>query len=763
MHLASVIVDVPARALDKSFDYTVPEALADVQVGCAVSVEFGNRPVVGYVVALREEAPEQLSARGMSAGKLKGLLGVLSEPFFDASAASLMFWIAREYACPLSDALHLFTPPGGSPKMKRVDGRWQLVHPGVGPVDDRWVALTPQAEGFEPAKGATRQKAVVEALAAGGMRVAELACELGSVNAPLAALEKKGVVAIEHRRRIRGARPPAPDDLFPLALTRGQHDALNAIDASTRAGGGVVVVDGITGSGKTEVYLRAISQVLAAGKGAIVLVPEISLTPQTVGRFRARFGDDVAVLHSRLTAGERFDQWDFVRTGAVHVVVGTRSALFAPLADIGLVIIDEEHEDSYKQESSPRYSAREVALRACQLRGATLVLGSATPSIVTLARCEDGLQGKGGWRHVRMPERASGQPLPPVEVVDMAREFTGGSRSMFSAPLVAALGQVIERGEKAVLMLNKRGFASFLLCRECGYVPECPNCAVSLTYHEHGSYLACHHCDHTQSVPARCPKCGSPYLRKFGTGTERVEAELRKLIGPEVPLVRMDADTVKGRGKGAHEQLLGEFSNAEGGILLGTQMIAKGLDFPDVTLVGVINADTTLRLPDFRAAERTYQLLEQVSGRAGRAEKPGRVIAQTYMPEHAAIQAAATHDREGFLRQELAVRKELAYPPFSRLANLLVWGAEEEPVKQEAVRLALALDSALESARLGWALLGPSPCLLGRLRGFFRWHILVKAERGADIAGVVEPILRKRKARADEVRVALDVDPVNLF
>ena len=822
MRIASVIADVSARALDRPFDYRVPDELADLSVGCAVAVELGHRPIVGYVVALRDEPcgdaagtdapPDAPSAASPDAAgpdappprKLKDVAGILSGPCFDSVAAELMTWMAREYVCPLSEALHLFTPPGGSPKMRRVDGEWQLAHPGAGPVDDRWVSLAEGAADFEPARTATRQRAVISALASGPVRAAELALECGGVNSTLKSLEKRGVVKIEHRRRIRDARPAPPDDVVPLVLTDGQSDALCAIASAVEGGGGVVVCDGVTGSGKTEVYLRAIARVLESGRGAIVLVPEISLTPQTLGRFRARFGDDVAVLHSRLSAGERYDQWDLVREGGAHVVVGTRSALFAPLADVGLVIIDEEHDDSYKQESAPRYGAREVAVKLAELRGAALVLGSATPAVTTLAACgsefsvtaspsgdPEPLSTASGdvplaspaapeppaaadptarpprtaapWTRVCLPERASGQPLPPVEVVDMAGEFKSGSRSMFSAVLADSLLEVLERGEKAVLMLNKRGFASFLLCRECGHVPECPNCAVSLTYHERGNYLACHHCDHTEEVPPRCPECGSPYLRKFGTGTERVEDELRALIGDEATIVRMDADTVRAAGKNAHEKLLGQFASAESGVLLGTQMIAKGLDFADVTLVGVINADTTLKLPDYRAAERTWQLLEQVSGRAGRAEKPGRVIAQTYMPGHPAIRAAATHERGAFLASELAQRAELGYPPCTRLANVLAWGKREEDVKSEAVRLALALDSATASAGLDWALLGPSPCLISRLRGLYRWHILVKAAPGDDIPAIVGPILANRKTRPADVRVAVDVDPASLF
>ena len=764
MLIASVIVDVPARAVDKPFNYLVPDALASAtDVGCAVSVEFGARPVVGYVIDVCEMSVEELEISVGDIKRLKPLAGVLSEPYFDVISAELARWVSHRYLCTLPDALHLFTPPGGSPKIKRVDDRWQLVFSGVGPVDDRWVIPTDAAASFTPAKTASKQRLVLEALACGGMRAAELSLELGNVNATLKALEKRGVIRIERRRRIRSAMPKSSrEDVVHDELTQGQRDAIEAIDFARcgSAPSNVVVMDGITGSGKTEVYLQAIERTLAAGKTAIVLVPEISLTPQTVGRFRARFPEEVAVLHSRLSAGERFDQWDIVREGEAHVVVGTRSALFAPVRNLGLVIIDEEHDSSYKQDSSPRYNARDVAFELTKRRGAVLVLGSATPNIDTLASCKGGVLAGRNWRRVELPERPNGQALPEVTVVDMGKEFRSGSRSMFSAELICALEEVHARGEKAVLLLNKRGFASFVLCRECGFVPECPHCAVSLTYHDREGELVCHHCDHREVMPLKCPRCGSPYLRKFGTGTERVEAELRACVPSDMPIVRMDADTTKR--KGDHERLLEEFANNDGGILLGTQMIAKGLDFPDVTLVGVINADTTLNLPDFRAGERTYQLIEQVSGRAGRAEKPGRVIVQTYWPEHPAIKAAASHNRALFLEKEIPERSELGYPPFSRLANVLAWGKDEVAVRQEMTQLTLALHSACERAGESWEILGPSHCLLSRLRGVYRWHTLIKAPFNADISAVLEPVLKARR-KNDAVRVAVDVDPYNLF
>jgi primosomal protein N' (replication factor Y) len=499
------------------------------------------------------------------------------------------------------------------------------------------------------------------------------------------------------------------------------------------------------------VYLQAIEEALARGGTACVLVPEISLTPQTVGRFRSRFGDEVAVLHSRLSAGERFDQWDMIRRGEARIVVGARSALFAPLRDLALIVIDEEHEGSYKQGSAPRYHARDVAAHMAAESGATLVLGSASPSMESRRRCETG-----EWTRVELPERATGGPLPPVTVVDMTAEFAEGHRSMFSRPLVECLRRVAEKRQKAVLFLNRRGFASFLLCRECGFVPECEACATSLTYHDVGKRLVCHHCGAVRPVPAKCPRCGSPYLRQFGAGTQRVEAELATLL-PDLPIVRMDADTTTG--KGGHERALAEFEALSSGVLLGTQMIAKGLDYPEVTLVGVINADTTLHLPDFRAGERTYQLLEQVAGRAGRGSEPGRVIVQTYWPDHPAIMAAAAHDPSIFYNVEEADRQALGYPPYGRLANLLAWGKDRAQVARACEALAGELAGHLQA---GWELLGPSPAPLSRLKGVWRWHLLLKSPADAVFAPALGAALKALPKSAD-VSVACDVDPLDLL
>jgi primosomal protein N' (replication factor Y) len=729
--------------LDTYFDYAVPDALAEVEVGTCVLVDFAHRPVVGYVVGLAEKSDQ---------AELKEIEAVLGGPYFSADAAQVARWIADEYMSPLSEAVRLFTPPGGVPRaVRRPDGAWELRRAGVGPVDDRWASLAPAGKDFVPGVKATTQRAVLDALASGPVRVPELAAELGSVDAALKALERAGAVVVERRRRMRDAFVREVRNVTHVELTPGQQEALAVISAKLESGDGVVALDGVTGSGKTEVYLRAIERVLADGGTACVLVPEISLTPQTVGRFRARFGDEVAVLHSRLTAGERFDQWDQVRSGRSRIVVGARSALFAPMKDLRLIVIDEEHESSYKQGQAPRYHAREVAEYMVGLNAATLVLGSASLSMEARRKAETGR-----YALVRMPARVGGRDLPSVTVVDMAAEFADGHRSMFSRPLGDALRQVKDAAEKAVLFLNRRGFASFLLCRECGFVPRCESCSTSLTYHEVGSRLMCHHCGSTHQVPATCPSCGSPYLRQFGAGTQRVEAELNALL-PGWPVVRMDADTTKGRG--AHDRLLASFEALDTGVLLGTQMIAKGLDYPDVTLVGVVAADITLNLPDFRAGERTYQLLEQVAGRAGRGTKPGNVVLQTYWSDHRAIVAAAAHKPDAFYEPEALERRELGYPPFGRLCNVLVWGDEGGAVGRVAGMVAEELQSSVPE---GWSVVGPSPAPLSRLKRAWRWHVLVKAPEGCAMSSVLGASLA-RVPKVSGVSVVADVDPTDLL
>jgi primosomal protein N' (replication factor Y) len=820
---AQVILDIPARILTTAFEYAIPAELREqTQVGCCVLVDFARRPSLGFVVGTGENPSGKVAA-----DKIRPLREVLSTPCFDVTSARLAQWIAHEYLAPLSETIRLFTPPGSSPKLKKdAGGVWQLERPGTGPVDDRWVWLTEKGRDFVPKSNAVKQRAIIEALRISEMRVIDLSLEISHVATPLRALAQRGVVGLESRRRMRGARPALPLTHDIEKLTPGQQEALALIRQSLEAQGAPpqgtppqgapprdpalprdpapsqgtpprepapprsavpLLLDGVTGSGKTEVYLQAIRTVLEQDGSAIVLVPEISLTPQTVARFRARFGEQVAVLHSRLAVGERFDQWDLVRSGVARVVVGARSALFAPVQNLRLIIIDEEHEATYKQSSSPRYVTRDVAAQLARLTGATLVLGSATPSLESLHAVETG-----AYAVARLPERASGKPLPPIQIVDLSAQFQGGNKTMFSYPLREALLETVARREKAVLLLNKRGFASFLLCRDCGFVPTCESCATSFTYHERPPRLLCHHCGATMPVPPVCPDCGSPYLKQLGPGTQFAAEQLKSILPEDTPLVRMDADTT--RGKGGHERCLDEFIAAPFGVLLGTQMIAKGLDFPEVTLVGVLIADTALKFPDFRAPERTWQLLEQVAGRAGRAEKDGRVIVQTYWPEHTAIRAAATHDRELLFVEERAVRCEIGYPPYARLANILFWGKDLRAVSTAAMDFAEHISATVEQAEqaeqveqvahaahaahapdapaatgapdatdaLRPRVLGPSPCVLAKRQGNYRWHILIKAAPQADLPGLLAPLIARRKP-VPGVNMAIDIDPQDLL
>ena len=516
----------------------------------------------------------------------------------------------------------------------------------------------------------------------------------------------------------------------------------------------VFLLHGVTGSGKTEIYLRALEKVVAAGRQGIVLVPEISLTPQTIRRFAGRFPGRVAVIHSRLSSGERFDTWRRARSGQVDVVVGSRSALFAPLPRIGLLVVDEEHDPAYKQQRTPRYHARDTAIELARLHGAVTILGSATPSLESQFKARRGI-----YTLLRLPRRVMGHreegavrmaDLPPITVVDMRAELRAGNRSMFSRLLQDALRGTLDRGEQAILFLNRRGSASFVMCRDCGHVVKCPRCNIPLTHHQ-GDVLICHHCNYRQPMPRTCPKCGSLRFKTFGAGTERVIQALQAAF-PQARPLRWDRDAVQG--KGSHEAILQDFIDHKADVLVGTQMIAKGLDLPLVTLVGVLSAEMGLFLPDFRAAERTFQILMQVAGRAGRSERGGQVIFQTYHPTHYAILTASRHDYEGFYRVEMRYRQSMGYPPYRRLTRLLYLDSNRERCEQETARVAAHLQRrARELGIEGFSLIGPAPAFFSKERGKFRWHLLFRAQDPAMLlAGVpLTPHWR------------IDVDPVDVL
>ena len=469
-----------------------------------------------------------------------------------------------------------------------------------------------------------------------------------------------------------------------------QEEAIAALCRSLDERKGAFILKGVTGSGKTEVYLRAMSHCLTQGRTAIMLVPEISLTPQTVERFRARFGEGVAVLHSRLSIGERYDEWRRIRLGQVQVVVGARSAVFAPLQDIGLIVIDEEHESTYKSDKTPRYHAMDVAQWRCEKSGGVLLLGSATPALETWHRAQNG-----EWGILELTRRINGKPLPEVQIIDMRQELAAGNRSIFSSELYAAMKECYFAGRQMILFLNRRGYATFVSCRSCGEALTCPHCDVSMTYHKMDHTVRCHYCDYQMKVPSVCPQCGQATLKHFGAGTQQVEEQVAKYL-PGIRITRMDYDTT--RGKDGHYRLLNEFSEKRSDVLIGTQMIAKGLDFPEVTLVGVIAADAALHVPDFRSAERTFQLLTQVAGRAGRDKDAGRVIIQTYSPQHPSIQLSAQHDFEGFYRYEIANREESLFPPFADFVRFLFIGENDEEVAAQCRSFSDELRPYIEAA-----------------------------------------------------------------
>jgi primosomal protein N' (replication factor Y) len=727
--IAQVEPLTPARALRGPFDYRLPVEMEGVGVGSMLVVPFGSRRLLGVVVGLVESSdvpPERLVEPLQALGR-----GVPAE------LVRLGLWVAEEYCSTPARGLALVLPPGtGTGKSRGVGIRRALV---AQLTDPGRAALAGESGGGRLGE---RQRAALEALEAGPLPAASVARDVGGGHSTLRSLETRGLVTIEateQRRRpvIEGVGARRDD----AALTSAQAAALATVTERLDGGGGQLLLHGVTGSGKTEVYLQAVSAALARGRSAIVLVPEIALTPQTAGRFERRFGDEVAILHSKLSAGERHDEWLRLRRGEARVCIGPRSAIFAPVRDLGLVVVDEEHDGSYKQDGDPRYDARRVAERRAEQAGAVLLAGTATPRPESRRRLE----------RIVMPERVDGRPLPPVQVVGMV-----GVSSALHPATRDALERVRQRGEKAIVLLNRRGWSNFLSCRSCAHVWECPSCDVSLVLHRAGARISCHHCGHSEAVPSACPGCGSVSVARHGTGTERLEAELDSALSP-LPVFRLDADVASGRG--AILDLLRRFEQAESGVLVGTQMVAKGHDFPDVTLGVVLDADSTLRFPDFRAEERTFALVAQLAGRSGRGSREGRVIVQALDPSARALRFAARHDSEGFVADELSRRELLGYPPFAQLVRVVCSSHDPGP---EAVAAA-ALRSRVAEEAPGVRLLGPAP--LFRLKGRDRAQLLVKApatgpERMAAVRAVrhaVEAVAGAREHRG--VAFSVDVDP----
>ncbi|MBF2348589.1 primosomal protein N' [Listeria marthii] len=796
INIAKVIVDVPAMQVDRPFDYFIPEDLEElIRPGMRVSVPFGNRKIQGFVIALGETEENP---------KLKGIDGVMDlAPVLNEELMELGDWLAEDTLSFRVSAYQAMLPAALRAKYEkyflRLDeeneeleqlfegyetldwkvaeargllkqiGKWvregsvEVVYQVKNKITNKKVRVVSclkaphqLAEIIEDmpknAKAQSRVLAFFQAFEGTEITAVDLKKQAETTDTTIKKLADLGLLTIQEKII---SRDPYENHQFEksesLQLLPNQQIACEKINAAKEQE--TFLIHGVTGSGKTEIYLQTIEAKLKEGKEAIVLVPEISLTPQMVERFKSRFGSEVAVLHSALSSGEKYDEWRKIERKEARVVVGARSAVFAPFENLGIIIIDEEHEASYKQEDNPRYHARDVAIWRATKYQCPVVLGSATPSLESFARAK-----KGVYTLIELPSRVNDRAMPEVNVVDMREELRKENRTEFSTELLEKIKDRIAKKEQTVLMLNRRGYSSFVMCRDCGYVVECPNCDISLTYHQSSNQMKCHYCGHEERVPQKCPSCEGEHIRYFGTGTQKVEESLTKLI-PEARVIRMDVDTT--RTKGAHEKLLKSFRNHEADILLGTQMIAKGLDFPDITLVGVLNADTMLHLPDFRASERTFQLLTQVSGRAGRHERTGEVVVQSYNPEHYSIEFAKKHDFIGFYNHEMQLRKMGSYPPFYYLTMINV--SDENEMK--AIRTIQEMAQFLRG-KLGpdAVILGPVPSTITRIKNKYRYQCIIKYK--------IEPNLKKelktlithyQKDQQKGLTITIDVQPYVLM
>ncbi len=801
-----VALDLEADLPQEILSYSLPEEMPVPPLGAYVLVTLKNRPVTGFVVGYEEETHRPLQP----------ILALLSPtPYLSSKEISLGRWISERYLCRLISALRLFVPdpltghiqrsyralgdkepcrlsptarklwrylrerdspvpfeellPLGGPSCRRlldtlvkkgyILQEYQLTGPrSLAPLRKAFV-LREDSPCFREATELRSSLTLKQRLVLSYLKekrdpvlATEIKSALGITDSILKTLEQKGWierVEIPLPRRPYSGVPSPPEK--PLLSPQQEKALSELVQALENEEEKKFLLFGVTASGKTEVYLRALEYCLGKGRQGILLVPEISLTPQMMEAVRSRFGEQSALLHSALSPGERWDEWRRIRRGQARVIVGARSALFAPVEDLGLIILDEEHETAYKQETQPRYHAREVSAKRANLSQAVLLLGSATPSVETFFWAE-----RGFLHLLEMPERVASRPLPQVQLVDMRSEKA--PPPIFSKTLVEEIQKTLSRGQQVILFLNRLGYAPLLLCPDCGYTFRCPHCSVSLTYHSALHQLRCHHCDYRRRVPSLCHRCQGTRLRLLGVGTERVEEETRRLF-PSARILRLDSDTTSR--KGAYHQILRAFREKEAQILIGTQMVAKGLDFPQVTLVGVISADLTLNMPDFRASERTFQLLMQVSGRAGRGEDPGKVLIQTFNPDHYSLQAICQHDYRGFYHEEIRFRQDLGYPPFSRLANLIAVGSTSQSAKALAEKIYQALKQKVGDSQ-EIILLGPAPAPLERIKGRYRWHLLLKAKRISPLLSLLQQGLESLNSTERKL-VTVDIDPVSLL
>jgi len=724
----------------QEFDYLVPDALGDmVEPGRRVLVPLGkgNRQVQGYCV--------RVESRAAGSRLLKPLAAVVDRrSLLSPAMLRLTRWIADYYLSAWGQVLETVLPAG--------------VRGQAGTRMATRLTLDPRGAAEMNGNMPDKHREILRALAAAGepLTPQELARTANCSAGPIATLRRKGFIRSQTARvpSTRQAEAALPREEH-LRLNSEQQMALDAVLAALRSRQHrTLLIHGVTGSGKTEVYIQAIEEVVRYGRQAIVLVPEISLTPQTVERFRRRFGA-VAVLHSHLSDADRYWHWQRIAEGRVSVVVGARSAIFAPTPQLGLIVLDEEHESTFKQETAPRYHAREVAVARAGAENVPLILGSATPSLESWSRAR-----QGQYQLIEMPRRVLNRSLPEVGTIDLrADEQRTGSRGSISRLLHQAIHNALQDDGQVILLLNRRGYSTHIQCPACGEVVRCPDCDIALTHHKTGDQALCHLCDYRTAPPTSCQACNSGEIRYWGMGTQKLEAEVRARF-PNAPLLRMDTDTMRARG--AHEKALREFREGKARILLGTQMIAKGLDFPNVTLVGVIQADTALHLPDFRAAERTFHLVTQVAGRTGRGDKGGRVLVQTFSPDHPAIRAAVRHDYAAFAAQELPLREMLHYPPFASMIRLVIRGEAEVVAKGFAQRLGESVSTALEARQAQARVLGPAPAPTPRIRGKYRFQIQIQGPDGDMLRAAVREAEIQIQAPAGVEWIA-DVDPLNML
>ncbi|MGC4375586.1 primosomal protein N' [Fictibacillus sp. Mic-4] len=801
--IAKVIVDVPANTVNRSFDYKVPEKWTDtIQPGMRVVVPFGPRKLQGFVIELCGKS---------EAKRLKEIDELLDPvPVLTDELIELGKWLAKETLCFLISAYQVMLPSAMKATYKKEFrllneneslpaeiSEW-FKHRKSVPLEDV-LSVTPsplslfqklvkekKLEVIYQIKDKAAVKTVKLVKANGGRKeieryldslmkqalkqkeilnyflshneavpIGDLIDMFDTTRSTIQAMVKKGFLVLVEQEVYRNPYDKNYHPSKPLMLTTEQQKAIQPILRNIENGKHeTLLIHGVTGSGKTEIYLQSIQEAITKGKEAIVLVPEIALTPQMVTRFKERFGSHVAVLHSGLSIGEKYDEWRKIHRKEVSVVVGARSAVFAPFENLGLIIIDEEHESSYKQEENPRYHARDVAIWRGKFHQCPVVLGSATPSLESYARAQRNV-----YTLCELKERVNNRELPAVSVIDMREELRAGNRSMFSRELYSKLSERIEKGEQSVLLLNRRGYSTFVLCRDCGYVAGCPHCDISLTYHKKHHLLKCHYCGYQEGMPSVCPSCYSEHIRFFGTGTQKVEEELAKIL-PEAKVIRMDVDTTSR--KGSHEKLLNEFGSGAANILLGTQMIAKGLDFPKVTLVGVLAADTMLHLPDFRASEKTFQLLTQVSGRAGRHALKGEVVIQSYTCSHYSIQLAAEHDYLSFYKKEMGIRKAHQYPPYYYLSLVTISHPDLMKVVSVSEKIAAFLKRQMTNETI---VLGPVASPLSRIKDRYRYAVMVKYRNEPRLDEYFSDLIHhyQREISSGELQLSIDMNALNMM